>query len=48
VIVAATSEEYFEVSTRLADYENAMTKAGKLGYALVVATAEPHAPRHDG
>jgi cyclopropane fatty-acyl-phospholipid synthase-like methyltransferase len=48
VIVAATSEEYFEVSTRLADYENAMTKAGKLGYALVVATAEPQAPRHDG
>ncbi|MER7212074.1 class I SAM-dependent methyltransferase [Streptosporangium sp. NPDC000239] len=38
-IVALTSQEYFETSTRLADYENAVTKAGKLGYALVVATA---------
>jgi cyclopropane fatty-acyl-phospholipid synthase-like methyltransferase len=38
-IVELTSEEYFETSTRLADYENAVTKAGKLGYALVVATA---------
>jgi cyclopropane fatty-acyl-phospholipid synthase-like methyltransferase len=38
-IEALTSPEYFETSTRLADYENAVTKAGKLGYALVVATA---------
>lgn len=38
-IVELTSEEYFETSTRLADYENAVTKAGKLGYALIVATA---------
>jgi cyclopropane fatty-acyl-phospholipid synthase-like methyltransferase len=38
-IEALTSPEYFETSTKLADYENAVTKAGKLGYALVVATA---------
>jgi cyclopropane fatty-acyl-phospholipid synthase-like methyltransferase len=38
-IVALTSAAYFETSTRLADYENAVTKAGKLGYALIVATA---------
>ncbi|MFI9012080.1 SAM-dependent methyltransferase [Actinosynnema sp. NPDC053489] len=39
-IVALTSVEYYETSVRLADYENAVTKAGKLGYALVVATRE--------
>lgn len=38
-IIALTSAEYFETSVRLADYENAVTKAGKLGYALVTATA---------
>ena len=37
-IIALTSVNYFETSTRLADYENAVTKAGKLGYALLVAT----------
>ncbi|MCP2259327.1 Methyltransferase domain-containing protein [Streptoalloteichus tenebrarius] len=37
-IVALTSEQYFETSTRLADHENAVTKAGKLGYVLVTAT----------
>jgi cyclopropane fatty-acyl-phospholipid synthase-like methyltransferase len=38
-IVVVTSEEYFETSTRLADYENVVTKAGRLGYVLMVATA---------
>ncbi|GAA1338527.1 SAM-dependent methyltransferase [Saccharothrix algeriensis] len=37
-IVALTSVDYYETSLRLADYENAVTRAGKLGYVLVVAT----------
>jgi cyclopropane fatty-acyl-phospholipid synthase-like methyltransferase len=37
-IVLLTSEDYYETSVQLADYENAVTKAGKLGYALIVAT----------
>ena len=38
-IEALTSPEYFETSARLASYENQVTRAGKLGYALLVATA---------
>jgi cyclopropane fatty-acyl-phospholipid synthase-like methyltransferase len=38
-IVARTSEQYWEISTALADRENQATKRGKLGYALVVARA---------
>ena len=37
-IVRLTSEDYYETSVQLADYENAVTKAGQLGYALIVAT----------
>lgn len=37
-IVRLTSKDYYETSLRLADYENAVTKAGKLGYVMIVAT----------
>lgn len=37
-IVGLTSEGYYATSTRLAGYENAVTRAGKLGYVLVVAS----------
>lgn len=37
-ILRLTSEDYYETSVQLADYENAVTKAGKLGYAMIVAT----------
>ncbi|WP_437970717.1 class I SAM-dependent methyltransferase [Sorangium sp. So ce260] len=36
-IVELTSREHFETSLRFAAYENDVTEAGKLGYALIVA-----------
>jgi cyclopropane fatty-acyl-phospholipid synthase-like methyltransferase len=38
-ITSLTSREYYEISLRLAAYENSATQARKLGYVLIVAEA---------